>query len=169
MCVSASSPLSFYHYHTQDRFGIKLNTAAESNCCQIIDSLLLNISAICLIPPVSNYSNKQTNKTNEAHCQGCFNPQRKTALSRWFLKSVTFFFFSTYRIKTTNCLHTCDEPKATCEYNHYSSEVLRSMCTSYSQMPWGGGLWLIQSERVSAPSLFPALPPPPLPPPQKYQ
>lgn len=109
---------------------------------------------------MSNYSSKQTNKTNEAHCQGCFNPQRKTALSRWFLKSVTFFFFSTYRIKTTNCLHTCDEPKATCEYNHYSSEVLRSICTSNSQMPWGGGLWLIQSERVSAPSLFPALPAP---------
>lgn len=112
---------------------------------------------------MSNYLNKQTNKTNEAHCQGCFNPQRKTALSRWFLMSVTFFFFSIYRIKTTNCLHTCDEPEATCEYNHYSTEVLRSICPSNSQMPWGGRLWLIQSERVSAPSLYhPPRPPYPL-------
>lgn len=62
-------------------------------------------------------------------------PRGKLLCPDGFSSLLPFFFFSTYRIKTTNCLHTCDEPKATCEYNHYSSEVLRSICTSNSQMP----------------------------------
>lgn len=101
----------------------------------------------------NNNNNKQSKFSKVATI-----PRENTASSRWLLTSLTFLFSNLQKKRRLIVCTRATSRRPPANIITFPTQLLRTICPSNSQMPRGGGLWLIQSEWwVPAPSSPPFL------------